>query len=139
MRNDIRMYGYKDDAPLISRIEQAKEYFDDKFANIIANVDLTEIETKIAESTSAVQSSMSQSEKSIIDNISSINTSIDDAKSEIIEAVEDSKPCLCNIATKDDIKQSKTDIINEIDNSKDLIIKEIDDKFVNLNELVQKS
>lgn len=139
MRNDIRMYGYKDDAPLISRIEQAKEYFDDKFANIIANVDLTEIETKIAESTSAVQSSISQSEESIIDNISSINTSIDDAKSEIIEAVEDSKPCLCNIATKDDIKQSKTDIINEIDNSKDLIIKEIDDKFVNLNELVQKS
>ena len=47
MLNDIRVYNYHDNEPLITRMEQAKKYFDDKFANIHTDVDLTEVENKI--------------------------------------------------------------------------------------------
>ena len=49
MLNDIRVYNYHDNEPLITRMTQAKKYFDDKFANIHADVDLTEVENKIDE------------------------------------------------------------------------------------------
>ena len=92
MLNDIRIYNYNDNEPLITRMEQAKKYFDDKFANIHADVDLTEVENKI-----------DTVNTNIVNGNEEVKGVINDSKEEIIEAIESSKPCLCNLATKKDI------------------------------------
>ena len=126
MLNDIRIYNYNDNEPLITRMEQAKKYFDDKFANIHADVDLTEVENKI-----------DTVNTNIVNGNEEIKGVINDSKEEIIEAIESSKPWLCNLATKKDICEAKSAIINKIDEDKDLIIQHVDEKFVDLNELIK--
>lgn len=114
--NDIRMYNYYDDEPLVTRQTQAKNYFDKKFANIKVDADLGEINAKL----------------------DSIDTHISDSTNEIVEAIEDSKPCLCHLATKEDVCHAKFEILNKIESSKEEIITDIDEKFVDLNELINK-
>ena len=126
MLNDIWIYNYNDNEPLITRMEQAKKYFDDKFANIHADVDLTEVENKI-----------DTVNTNIVNGNEEIKGVINDSMEEIIEAIESSKPCLCNLATKKDICEAKCAIINKIDEDKDLIIQHVDEKFVDLNELIK--
>ena len=127
MLNDIRVYNYHDNEPLITRMEQAKKYFDDKFANIHTDVDLTEVENKI----DAVNTN-------IVNGNEEIKGVIMDSKEEIMDAIESSKPCLCNLATKKDICEAKCAIISKIDEDKDLIIQHVDEKFVDLNELIKQ-
>lgn len=110
MREDIRLYNYNDGQPLVSRMEQARKYFDEKFSNVHADVDMNKF-----------------------------NEKADEVKSEIIEAIDDAKPCLCNLATKEDICKARCSIINEIDDSKETIIKEIDEKFGDLNEMISQN
>lgn len=123
MLNDIRVYNYDSNEPLISRMTQAKEYFDNKFANIHMKIDLSGVEGKIDNSTEEIKEA--------------INNAADNSTSEIIDAIEESKPCLCHLATKEDVCKAKCAIISKIEEDKDLIIKEIDDKFVDLNELIK--
>lgn len=106
--NDIRVYNYYDNDRLISRMQQAKEYFDEKFGNIHCDVDLSEVDNRIDTSTNKV-----------------------------LTAIEDSKPCLCELATKEDICRAKYKILDKIDKSEKKIIEEIDEKFVDLNELIK--
>lgn len=108
--NDIRRYDYHDDEPLITRMTQAKEYFENKFANIKVKtvVDFTEVEDKIDSSTA-----------------------------EIKDAIEDAKPCLCNLATKQDVCRAKCEIIHHIHEDKEEIVTEFNEKFYNLNEIVK--
>lgn len=106
--NDIRVYNYYDNDRLISRMTQAKEYFDEKFGNIHEDIDFSEVDHRINCSTH-----------------------------KILHAIEDSKPCLCNLATKEDVCKAKHQLIDKIDSSKKEIIEEIDEKFVDLNELIK--
>lgn len=144
MINDIRIYNYDDNEPLITRMTQIKQYLDGKFAHIDVDVDL-----------------------------SGVKKDIRDSKNEIIEKIETSKPSTENLATKEDIAKSeeaivsevkevekgickaechvvneikktqeqvccaKCQIVNKIVESKNEIIKEIDEKFVNLNEIIK--
>lgn len=116
--NDIRVYNYYDDEPLITRQTQAKNYFDKKFANIKVDVDvdLSGVNKKL-------------------DNIDS---HISDSTNEIIDAIEDSKPCLCHLATKEDVCKAKCAIIHKIEESKEEVIEDIDEKFYDLNNLINK-
>lgn len=109
--NDIRIYNYHDESPLVTRETQAKDYFDKKFANIKVDVDV---------------------------DLSGIDKHISDSTCEIIEKIEDSKPCLCHLATKEDVCRAKCEIINKIDSNKEEIINDIDEKFVDLNEIINK-
>lgn len=109
MNGDIRNYDFHDGEPLITKMSQAKEYFDYKFSNIKAKVDTSEI-----------------------------SVMIDDATDDIKETIRDSKPCLCNLATKADVCKAKNEIMNKVDCDTDKIIKEIDEKFVDLNEQISK-
>lgn len=110
MIGDIRQYDFHDEEPLKSRMAQAKEYFDEKFSNIKAKVDTTEIRGIVSDSTY-----------------------------EIKETIIDNKPCLCNLATKSDVCCAKNAIMRRVDEDKDLIIKEIDEKFVDLNEQIREN
>lgn len=137
MLNDIRIYNYNDDQPLISRTVQIQEYLDKKFADIQVDVDLSEVENKIDN----VNDNITTINNNISDKINGstveIKAAIEESTTTITEAIEESSPCLCHMATKEDISNAKTEIISKIDENKDLIIKEIDDKFVDLNELVK--
>lgn len=106
MINDIRVYNYYDESPLINRTTQVKEYLDKKLSNVKAKIDFTEVEEKIAD----------------------VKETIYDSTSDIKEAIEDAKPCLCHLATKEDVCKAKC-----------AIIKEIDEKFVDLNDLVKNN
>lgn len=106
MINDIRVYNYYDESPLINRTTQVKEYLDKKLSNVKAKVDFTEVEEKIAD----------------------VKETIYDSTSDIKETIEDAKPCLCHLATKEDVCKAKC-----------AIIKEIDEKFVDLNDLVKNN
>lgn len=110
MIGDIRQYDFHDEEPLKTRMTQAKEYFDDKFSNIKAKVDTTEIREIVSDSTY-----------------------------EIKETIIDNKPCLCNIATKADVCCAKNAIMRKVDEDKNLIIKKIDEKFVDLNEQIREN
>ena len=110
MIGDIRQYDFCDEEPLKNRITQAKEYFDKKFSNVRAKVDTREIKEIVSDSTF-----------------------------EIKETIIDNKPCLCNLATKTDVCCAKNAIIRKVDEDKDLIIKEIDEKFVDLNEQIREN
>ena len=138
MLNDIRVYNYHDNEPLITRMAQAKKYFDDKFAGIHADVDLTEVENKFDTINNNIANSNEEIKGVISDSKEEIKDMIGDSKEEIIETIENSKPCLCHIATKKDICEAKNAIISKIDEDKDLIIQNIDEKFVDLNELIKQ-
>ena len=77
MLNDIRVYNYHDNEPLITRMTQAKKYFDDKFANIHADVDLTEVENKI-----------DTVNTNVVNGNEEVKGVIIDSKEEIIEAMK---------------------------------------------------
>lgn len=117
MINDIRIYNYHDDSPLINRTTQVKEYLDKKLSNVQVSVDFTEVEEKISD----VKESMDG-------KFTEVKETIYDSTNDIKEAIEDAKPCLCNLATKEDVCKAKC-----------AIIKEIDEKFVDLNELVKNN
>ena len=123
--NDIRIYNYYNDEPLITRQTQAKDYFDKKFANIKVDVDvdLSGVNNKL---------------DNILDTTTAVDTHISDSTNEIIEAIEESKPCLCHLATKEDVCHAKCEIIRKIESSKEEIITDIDEKFVDLNDLINK-
>lgn len=123
--NDIRMYNYYDDEPLVTRQTQAKDYFDKKFANIKVDVDVD-------------LSGVNKKLDNILDTTTAVDTHISDSTNEIIEAIEESKPCLCHLATKEDVCHAKCEILNKIESSKEEIITDIDEKFVDLNELINK-
>lgn len=142
MNNDIRTYNFCDDSPLISRTTQVKEYLDKKFSDIKVDVDFTDVEQKITDSTSEIKETIDTSssdikntitestdgiKESITENTTELKETINTSTSEIKEAIEDAKPCLCNLATKDDVTEAKKEII-----------KEIDEKFVDLNELIKQ-
>lgn len=109
--SDLRRYDYFDNEPLITTTTQIKDYLDGKFSNIKVEVSDEKLDN-------------------IIDNINS-------AKSEIIYTVEESKPCLCNLATKKDVCEAKCAILKKISSSEENIIKEIDENFVDLNEVIK--
>lgn len=147
MLDDIRMYNYNESGRLITKMEQAKEYLDSKFAGV-GDVDFTDvnqsisklgetittdIETKIEDAMSDVSQSITNLSESITTDI---DAKIDDAKSDIIEAFEDSKPCLCNLATKQDVCKAKSEIIGKITEADSDIKAYIDEKFVDINEQV---
>lgn len=117
MINDIRIYNYHDDSPLINRTTQVKEYLDKKLSNVQAKVDFTEVEEKISD----VKETMNG-------NFAEVKEAISESTSDIKDAIEDAKPCLCHLATKEDVCKAKCEII-----------KEIDEKFVDLNELVKNN
>lgn len=123
--NDIRIYNYYDDEPLITRQTQAKDYFDKKFANIKVDVDVD-------------LSGVNKKLDNILDTTTAVDAHISDSTNEIIGAIEESKPCLCKLATKEDVCHTKCEIINKIESSKEEIIKDIDEKFVDLNDLINK-
>lgn len=110
MINDIRIYNYNDESPLINRTTQIKEYLDSKLSNVKANVDFTEVKETIITSTDSIKDSINESTETIE------------------EAIEDARPCLCNLATKSDVCNAKNEII-----------KEIDEKFVDLNEIIKSN
>lgn len=130
MVNDIRVYDYYDGEPLITRMEQVKNYLDNKFSHVHADVDLTEINQKITESTEEINGKITVSTKELSQQITN-------STAELSEKIEDSKPYLCNLATKEDVCKAKCAVINKIESSKEEIIKDIDEKFVDLNELVK--
>lgn len=119
MFDDLRSYNYYNDEPLITKMSQAKEYFDSKFSNIHVEADLTEISKEIKESKDEIAQEIKVS------------------KSEIIDAIDDSKPCLCHLATKEDVCKAKCQILGKIEESKNEINTHIDEKFVNLNDLIK--
>lgn len=137
MLNDIRVYNYDSNEPLISRMAQAKEYFDNKFANIHMEIDLSGVEGKIDTVNNDITAINQKIDNSTEEIKEAINNAADNSTSEIIDAIEGSKPCLCHLATKEDVCKAKCAIISKIEEDKDLIIKEIDDKFVDLNELIK--
>lgn len=114
MINDIRVYNYDENGLLIGRTSQIEEYLDKKFSSIEVDVDLSKVERKLC----------------------NIDCNITHSTEHILDAIEESKPCLCHLATKEDLKQAKCNIIQEIKESEQTIIKEIDEKFVNLNDLI---
>lgn len=123
MINDIRVYNYYDDEPLITRESQMKDYLDKKFSSIKVDVDLSEVNEKLDK----------------IDGSSDeIISEIRESKSEIIEEIKDSRPCLCHLATKEDICHAKCEIIGKVEHSKREIIHEIDEKMYDLNELIKE-
>lgn len=143
MYSDIREYNYYDNGRLITRVSQVEEYLDKKFADIHVDVDLSEIEEKIDNSTNLINENISASVDNITEDISeasndikeaisesenNIKNSMTDSVTEIKDAIEAAKPCLCNLATKEDVCKAKC-----------AIIKEIDEKFVDLNELVKNN
>lgn len=135
MRNDIRIYNYYDDEPLITRMSQAKTYIDEKFANIHVDIDLTKIDEKLE----VIKEEIDDIDlKNISDKITEVGEKVEDAKEEIIDKIDESKPCLCHLATKEDVCQAKCAIIKKVEESKDKIIEEIDEKFVDLNELIKQ-
>lgn len=116
MVNDIRIYNYYDDGPMVNRTTQIKEYLEKQLSNVEAKVDFTEVEKKIADVKETVTTSTTD-----------IKEAITDSTIDIKEAIEDAKPCLCHLATKDDVTKAKTEIIDKID-----------EKFVDLNELIKQ-
>lgn len=139
MLDDLRIYNYHDNEPLITRETQAKNYLDEKFANI-----------KFENDDSNIIKTIKESKEEIIEEVKNIDTDVDlsgvtdtinnavaDAKSDIIEAIEDAKPCLCNVATKEDVCKAKCAIIKHVTSSKEEIIKDVDDNFYDLNELIK--
>lgn len=123
--NDIRIYNYYNDEPLITRQTQAKDYFDKKFANIKVDVDVD-------------LSGVNKKLDNILDTTTAVDTHISDSTNEIIETIEESKPCLCHLATKEDVCHAKCEIIHKIESSKEEIINDINEKFVDLNDLINK-
>lgn len=141
MYSDIREYNYYDNGTLINRVSQVEEYLDKKFADIHMDVDLSEIEEKITDATIDVKENISEAKDDIKTTISSTESEIKEdmanSVTEIKDAIETAKPCLCNLATKEDVCNAKCTIIRWMEDNKDEIIKEIDEKFVDLNELVK--
>ena len=123
MTDDIRIYNYLEDGSLISQGQQAKKYFDEKFANIHVDVDVD---------ISEIDESLDNITKAINNVPNAVNEKIQDAKSDIIEAIEDSKPCLCHLATKEDVCKAKCEVINKITEAKE----DIDETFFDLNEQI---
>lgn len=138
MHNDIRVYNYDDNEPLITRMAQIKSYLDKKFAESQTKVDFSEVHehlNQVDEDVKAIHFDVDLSEvnQNIEKAKNEVISNTESCKEEIIEKIEDSKPCLCKLATKEDVCH----IITHIENSKKEIIEEIDEKFVNLNDLVK--
>lgn len=128
MINDIRIYNYHDDSPLINRTTQVKEYLDKKLSNVQVNVDFTEVEEKISDVKETMDGKLTEVKETMVADFTEVKDVISDSTNDIKEAIEDAKPCLCNLATKEDVCKAKC-----------AIIKEIDEKFVDLNELVKNN
>lgn len=127
--NEYKEYGFNDKVPLIDKCSQMYNYFESKF-NGIGSVDTQLIETTIE---NTIDNSMNE----VNCKLCGINRHIEDAKQEIIEEVHNidiETPCMCNIATKDDIRKAVEDINTHTDEK----FKEIDfeKEFGDLNQQV---
>lgn len=142
MRNDYRTYNYYDNEPLVPRVTQIQEYLDKKLGNIHIEFDTKDITDKIDKVDKDVTdtiSTISSAISTVTEDIkNSVKDEISDAKGEIIDAIDEASPCLCNLATKQDVTNAKTDIIKQIETSETNIKTEIEEKFSDLNEIVSK-
>lgn len=109
MHNDIRVYDYIEDGSLVSRMEQAKNYLDEKFANVHADVDLTDVRRDIHHATH-----------------------------HIIDEVEDNRSYMHHhLVSKDDLHKTRCSIFKKIEDSEKDVKEYIDEKFVDLNEQIK--
>lgn len=71
------------------------------------------------------------------DGDGSISQTIKESTNKIVGAIEGSNCGCCKTVTKEDLCKAKSNIINAIEGNKRDIIKEIDDKLVDLNKIVK--
>ena len=119
MPRTYRPYEYDYDTSYVGRTGVMENYFDRKFSSI--SIDKDEIRETIEES---VHDSLGD----IDCKFCSVHNHIEHAKNEII----DSQPCMCHLATKEDIANA----VNQINTHTDEKFDEIDfaQQFTNLNE-----
>lgn len=121
MPHTYRPYDYTSgDIPLITRMEQFKEILS---GEITVDVDKTTIKEAVSEGLGDINC-----------QFCSVHNHIDRAKEKIIDKIEENKPCMCNLATKEDVANAVTKINKHTDEKFD----EIDflSQFENLNEKV---
>ena len=127
--NEYKEYGYNDKVPLIDKCSQMYDYLEQKF-NSIGHIDTDVIENTI---TNTIENSLGD----INCKFCTVNKNINRAKKEIIEEVQEIKtPCLCHLATKEDVRQAVKDI-NEHTDEKFNEINFIE-KFSDLNQQVRE-
>lgn len=98
---DYKRYGYGDDTPIINKDAQWKEYFDSKFGGINNTEDID----------IAIKNSIDASMEHIHSDICRINCNVNHSKCEIIDEIHNIQtPCLCNVATKEDIQNAVKEI-----------------------------
>ena len=126
MKQGYRRYVYKSDVGLIGRAEQIKEYLDEKFSNVSVDTDLIE---------TTIENTINTSIDKVNCGICGINNHIECAKNEIINNMGTCKPCVCNLATKEDVQNA----VKEVNAHTDEKFDEVDfiKQFSDLNEQIK--
>lgn len=118
-RGDYRVYGYgPTPVNMVNRVDQIKNYLDDKFDNIDVNVDTDAMASAITTSLECVIARIN-------DKLDKTNEHIENVKHEIVANIHGQKPC--GFVTKEDV-QCAIETINA----------NTDERFEDLNEQVKK-
>lgn len=136
--SNYNTYGFNSDVPFIpSKCCEVNIDFDTDTIKATIEESMETIENKIQSSNEDILEaidSIKENVNSVKDSVESTKENIDSSKEEIIEAIKDNKPCLCNVATKEDIKHA----ICHINHHTDVKFEEIDfiSQFDNLNKQI---
>ena len=127
MKQDYKRYNYRDNVGLVTGLEQFEDYLNGKLSNITVDTDIIE---------ESVKKGMDDSISKIEDGLDKVNENIENAKNEIIENENCHHPCICNLATKQDIQCAVRTINNHTDEKFDSI--DFQKQFSDLNEQIKE-
>jgi len=122
--HEYRRWKFRDNVPLITRFDQWKKYFDNKFDNIDVDVDV-QVDTDDIQDT--IQTSIQELENNIDEKLGTL----DEKFCKVHKHIEDSKEHLCC-----DICYAKKDVKKHIDDKFEEI--NFEEKFSNLNEQAEQ-
>ena len=161
MKQSYKRYDFCENNGYVGTTQQLKEYLDGKFERITVDkefIDTTikealkdvdaEIEETVQSSVqeslkdastiieSTVKESVSESLQDIDEQFDKVNSNIHTAEANIIHEIIENKPCLCNLATKQDI----ADAVEEINThtTRELESYNVNEQSTNLNEEIRK-
>ena len=165
MGQNYKRYDYLENNSYVGKVQQIKDYLDGKFERItidkefidssikeslkdvdenIAEVVQTSVQESVTESLqdidatikTSVQESVTESLQDIDEQFDKVNDNIRKATEVIINEIDINKPCLCGLATKEDINVA----IQEINTHTTHSLEEynFNEQFTNLNEEIRK-
>ena len=156
MTNDLRTYNYPNNDGFIPRNRQIEIYIQERLKDINVNTDLTEITHKVED----VREEIVNTKTDVVKAIEAIKPSIEVIKpaiealptkkdinistDKIVEAIKSEKDCCdccCedNKKEQDDICCNISCIIEEkLDKAKCELSKDIEEKFLNINDLIRR-